>query len=228
MARAGDGTTERNDTGAPVITYDTLRPELAPACAALELRAFPHADPDELLSADDMVAYTKVFPDGFFVALDGDRVVGQAAGIYLDFDFDHPQHSIVDITGEHQCGNHRPDAPWYYGTDIVVDPDYRRRGIGHHLYELRKDLVRRHNKAGIIAGGYMPGFVDHKHHVSADDYIDRVRSGDLYDATLTFQMENGFRLVCALADYLTDPDIDNYAALIVWDNPDFVPPDTAT
>jgi GNAT superfamily N-acetyltransferase len=203
------------------LRYENLTEDLAPQCAQLELRAFPHADPAELLSEEDIRAYSHTFPEGFFVCLDGDRVVGQGAGIFLDFDFDHPQHTIVEITGKHQCGNHDPSGAWYYGTDIVVDPEYRRRGIGGHLYELRKDVVKRHNKRGIIAGGHMHNFVDHKHELSADEYIRKVDAGEIYDATLTFQKENGFRLLGGLENYLADAATDNWSALIVWDNPDY-------
>lgn len=200
--------------------FGNLTEELAPQCAALELLAFPHADPSELLSEKDIVAYARTFPEGFFVALEGERVVGQGAGIFLDFDFDNPQHTIIEITGEHQCGNHDPDGAWYYGTDIVVHPDHRRRGIGGRLYELRKDLVRRHGKRGIIAGAHMPGFMEHKAAMTAAEYVEAVAAGELYDATLTFQMENGFEVRGVLEGYLDDEATDGWAALIVWENPD--------
>jgi len=148
-------------------------------------------------------------------------VVGQGGGIFLDFDFDHPQHTIKGITGEHQCGNHDPDGDWYYGTDLVVHPDYRRRGIGQQLYEMRKDVVRRFGKKGIIAGGHIGGYADHIHAMSAAEYVDKVAKGELYDATLTFQLENGFEVRGVLADYIEEPAIGNWAALIVWKNPDY-------
>ncbi len=107
--------------------------DLAPQCAAIELLAFPHADPAVLLSEEDFRVCAKTIPEGFFVGLEGDRVVGQGGGIFLDVS--HPQHTVA---GAHQCGNHNPEGAWYYGTDIVVHPDYRRRGIGRRLYELRK------------------------------------------------------------------------------------------
>jgi GNAT superfamily N-acetyltransferase len=197
--------------------------DLAPQCAVLELAAFPHANPEDLLHEEDIKVYSQVFPEGFFVVLDGDQVAGQGAGIFLDFDFDHPQHTIAEITGEHQCANHNPDGEWYYGTDMVVHPQYRRRGIGKRLYEVRKDLVRRHNKRGIIAGGHMPGYADHKSAMDTETYLSKVKEGELYDPTLSFQMENGFRIVTILRNYIRDEVTDGDSALIVWDNPDFKP-----
>jgi len=200
------------------LRYTTLTKDLTSACAELELVSFPTADPEELLSRDDIDAYAETFPNGFFVCLDGDTVVGQGAGILLDFDFDDTQHTILEITGEHQCGNHDPSGDWYYGTDIVVHPKYRRRGIGGQLYRLRKELVIRLGKKGIIAGGHMHGFADHKHELTAHEYIDAVRAGELYDPTLTFQMHHGFELVGALENYLADDATDGWSALIVWRN----------
>jgi GNAT superfamily N-acetyltransferase len=205
------------------LRYVNLSEDLAPQCAALELACFPHADPAELISEEDFRAYARTFPEGFFVCLDGDRVVGQGAGIFLDFDFDHPQHSIVGITGEHQCGNHDPDGDWYYGTDIVVHPDYRRRGIGRRLYALRKEVVRRYNKKGIIAGGHIPDFAKHKHAMSAAEYVEKVAAGELYDSTLSFQLENGFEPRGVLANYIRDESTDGWSALIVWENPAYRP-----
>lgn len=200
------------------LAYVNLTAELAPECAALELAAFPSANPAELFSTEDLIAQAGIFPEGFFVVLDGNRVVGQAGGIFVDFDFDHPQHTILEITGEHGCGNHDPDGDWYYGTDIVVHPDYRRRGIGRELYRLRKQLVREHGKAGIIAGGYLAGFAEHKAEMSAEEYCRRVVAGELYDRTLTFQLENGFEVRGVLENYLEDEANDGWASLIVWVN----------
>jgi GNAT superfamily N-acetyltransferase len=203
------------------LRYVNLTEEFAPQCAELELRIFSDAEPADLICEEDFRAYARTFPEGFFLCLDGERVVGQGGGILLDFDFDHPQHSIVEITGEHQCGNHDPDGDWYYGTDLLVDPSYRRRGIGQQLYELRKGVVREFNRKGIVAGGHILGYADHKHHMSAAEYVDKVAKRELYDATLTFQLDNGFEVRGVIADYFEEPAIDNWAALIVWQNPNY-------
>ncbi|CAN5769535.1 GNAT family N-acetyltransferase [soil metagenome] len=198
------------------LRYVNLTADLAEALADVERLCFPLADPAELFDADDLRAYARVFPEGVFVAMDGDTPVGMGAGIFLDFDFDHPQHSILEITGENQCGNHDPDGEWYYGTDITVHPDHRRRGIGRELYRLRKDLVRRHDKRGIIAGGSIPGYFHHKESMTAHEYVAKVVAGELYDPTLTFQLENGFEVRGLLENYLADEADDGWATLIVW------------
>jgi len=201
------------------LQYENLSERWVEQCAALELAAFPNADPADLLGVEDLAAYVRTFPEGFFVCHDGNSVVGQAGGIFVEFDFENPQHTIAEITGENQCGNHDPDGDWYYGTDMVVDSSYRRRGIGKRLYQLRKDLVIDTNRRGILAGGYIPGYAEQKHQMSAADYVKRVAAGELYDSTLSFQLENGFEARGVLANYIDAPDIDGWAALIVWINP---------
>lgn len=213
----------KNEQRPDELRLGNLTADLAAQCAALELAAFPHANPEDLLNEEDIRVYSQVFPEGFFVVLDGDQVAGQGAGIFLDFDFEHPQHTIAEITGDHQCANHNPAGAWYYGTDMAVHPQYRRRGIGKQLYEVRKDLVRHHNKRGIIAGGHMPGYSSHKGEMDTEAYLKKVADGELYDPTLSFQMENGFRIVTILRNYIRDDVTNGDSALIVWDNPDFKP-----
>lgn len=206
------------------LRYEPLTAEWVDGAAHCERTAFPTADPDDLLSAENFRAYLDVFPDGIFVVIDDDAdpamVVGVGAGIFVDFDFDHIQHTIWDVAGENQCANHDPDGDWYYGTDITVLPEYRGHGIGRALYDLRKDVVRRFDRLGIVAGGHLPGFADHKHEMSATEYCERVVAGEIHDPTLTFQLRNGFEVRGVIDDYLEDPAIDNKASLIVWDNPD--------
>jgi ribosomal protein S18 acetylase RimI-like enzyme len=206
------------DVSALSIEIVNLDASMADRLAEIERLSFPMANPDDLLDADDIRAYAEVFPEGYFVALDDGEPVGQGAGIYLDFDFDYPQHTIAGITGEHQCGNHDPEGDWYYGTDISVHPDHRGRGIGSMLYHARKDLVVRDDKRGIIAGASLPGFFDHKDSISAAEYVDRVVAAELYDSTLSFQLSHGFEVRGMLEGYVEDEADDGWAALIVWEN----------
>jgi GNAT superfamily N-acetyltransferase len=199
------------------ISILNIDPVWADELERVELLSFPTANRAHLLSAADIRAHARVFPEGYFVALVEGRPVGQGAGIFLDFDFDHPEHTLVGITGEHQCGNHDPDGRWYYGTDISVHPDFRGRGIGGLLYEARKEFVIREGRRGIVAGASLPGFVHHKGSMSASDYVDGVIAGDLSDPTLSFQLSHGFEVSGMLENYLEDEADDGWAALIVWE-----------
>jgi GNAT superfamily N-acetyltransferase len=216
-------TRDPDETTPTELAYVRIAPEHADALEELERISFPTVDPVDLTSADTVVMQCERFPEGGFVVLDGDRIVGFGMGIFVDFDIDEFQHHIDDAVGPTGADFHDPNGEWYYGTDIVVHPDYRGRGIGRRLYELRKNLVRQHNRAGIIAGGVIPGFAQHKHEMSADEYVRRVSIGDLYDPTLSFQIANGFEVRGAIAGYMKDEAVDDYASFIVWHNPDHDP-----
>ncbi|MCA9981241.1 MAG: GNAT family N-acetyltransferase, partial [Anaerolineales bacterium] len=189
--------------------------------AELQLIAFPETDPEILFSAEDLVKHAEVFPEGTYVVLDGDKPVGMGAGIFVDFDFDNYQHTLHEIAGETGTEGHDPDGAYYYGTDISVNPDYRRQGIGNKLYDLRKEVVRRYNKKGIVAGGVLPGYKNHKDAMTVEEYVDKVVAGELYDPTLSFQLRNGFVVRGILRDYFHDERSGSVASLIYWENPDY-------
>jgi len=210
------------------LQYVRITRAMAPALEALELLSFPTADPADLYDAAELEQLADDFPGGTFVGFDGaDREIPVSAGLGIrcDFDLDNPQHNLKEFFADAPTeSGDDPDGDWYYGTDIVVLPDYRRRGIGKELYDLRKGVCRELNLRGIIAGGVIPGYAEHKHEMTADEYIVEVREGRLYDRTLTFQLENGFEAPCALENYIADPEVDSWASLIVWHNTDYREP----
>ena len=102
-----------------------------------------------------------------------------------------------------------------------MHPAFRRRGLGSRLYEARKGMVQRLNRRGIVAGGLMPGFAAYKGRMSPSEYVNRVVAGDIYDSTLSFQLRRGFQVRGLLEDYIEDEASDNWATLLVWENPSF-------
>jgi GNAT superfamily N-acetyltransferase len=202
------------------LQYRHIRHEWAGVLEHLELSSFPTSNPDDLYHEYEFEALAHDFPTGCFVGFDGDEAVAMGVGIRSDFDLENPIHTIHDIMPTDGRSGHVPDGPWYYGTSIAVRPTHRRKGIGKELYHLRKGVCIELNLRGIVAGGVLPGYGEHKDKMCADEYIDAVKAGALYDPTLTFQLENGFDVPCALPNYIEDPKTNNNAALIIWHNPD--------
>lgn len=216
----------------PRIRIAQARPEHAEALAELQRVVFPNLSDSDLMTANDFLEHQRVFPEGEFVALatggpdgaplDHDRVVGLGSGFLTHFDFDHADHVFSDMIAGGTYAGHQPDGPWYYGADISVHPDYRKLGIGSLLYQARQDLVRRLGRRGIVAGGQLPGYPDHRHRLSVAQYVAAVVAGELRDPTLSFQLGNGFEVVGLIEGYMEDEYTDDWATLIVWRNPDLV------
>lgn len=204
-----------------MIELVTLEPKHAQALERLQITCFPTLAAHELMREEHFLSHCRIFPEGSFVALDGSNVVGLGSGFLTDFDFENTHHTFKDIIAAGYYTNHDPAGAWYYGADISVHPEYRGRGLGKLLYEARKDLVRRSNRRGIVAGGVLPGYADHKGKLTVREYVDKVVAGELFDATLSFQLKNGFSVVDLLENYLEDEASDNWATLILWENPDY-------
>jgi GNAT superfamily N-acetyltransferase len=206
------------------------RPEHAEALERLQRACFPNLGEQELMRAEHFRHHQRLFPEGEFVALawtdpagaplSRGRVVGLGSGFLVDFDFDSPSHTFQEIIGAGWYSDHDPDGAWYYGADISVHPDYRGRGIGSMLYRARQDLVRRLGRRGIVAGGALPGFREHRGEMGVPAYVDRVVAGELFDPTLSFQLRNGFAVRGLLQGYIEDAYTDDWATLLVWENPD--------
>ena len=203
------------------ILITTLRPEYFASLEALQRTCYPTLADHELMRVAHFASQYELFPQGQIVALADERVVGQGSGFYIDFDFDHPQHTFKEICADFYFTNHDPNGAYYYGADISVHPDYRRRGIGQQIYQARQNLVKQDNKRGILGGGLIPGYAQHKQILSVKAYVDRVVAGELYDSTLSFQLRQGFRVRGLLENYIEDSASNNWSTLIEWVNPDY-------
>ena len=200
----------------------------APHLEALQVICFPTLAAAERMRAEHFRHHVEVFPEGTFVALadaapdgaplDEPQVVGLGSGFRTTFDLDDPGHTFIEIIDGGWFGHHDPQGDWYYGADVSVHPDYRRRGIGGRLYDARKALCRRLGLRGIVAGGALPGFAHVERAMSAEAYVASVVAGELHDPTLSMQLRHGFEVHGVLEDYLDDA-AGGWASLIVWRNP---------
>jgi 4-aminobutyrate aminotransferase / (S)-3-amino-2-methylpropionate transaminase / 5-aminovalerate transaminase len=195
----------------------STRPEHADQLEELQRVCFPTLDDAERFKAAHYRKHIELYPEGQFVALDGDRVVAATTTLRLHFDFNHVTHTFAEIIQGGWLTSHQPDGDWLYGADIGVHPDYRGRGLALALYAARQELVWRQRLKGQVTAGMIPGYGAAKAHMSAEEYYRGVVSGAVTDPTLSMQMRVGFEPRALLAGYLNDPVCDNYSVLIVLD-----------
>ena len=146
-------------------TITTIQPDHFAALEELQRIAYPTLGEQELMRVEHFASQYAVFAEGQIVVLDGDRVIGQGSGFFTDFDFEDHAHTFAEICDNFYFRTHDPDGAYYYGADISVHPDYRGRGIGKMIYKARKNVVRRYNRRGIVAGGVLPGYARYKQHM---------------------------------------------------------------
>lgn len=198
-------------------------PEHADALEELQRIVFPTLADDERFKAAHYRKHIELFPDGQFVVLDGDRVVGMTTTIRLPFDFDHPGHTFADVTQGGWLTSHDPNGDWLYGADIGTHPDARRRGVARALYAARHETVRRLDLKGQVTVGMMSGYGARKSEITAQAYYDGLKRGTINDPTISAQMRVGFELRGLMPGYLNDPVCDNYGACLVLDRAKDVP-----
>jgi GNAT superfamily N-acetyltransferase len=198
------------------------QPEMVARLEAIQRASFPSLAEDEIITAEHYAAHIERFPEGQFSVLnEAGQVVACSTDFRTNIDFDHFEHRYIDAVDNNWLGNYDPEGDWLYGADIGVLPNYRRRGIGRMLYEARRGLIRRLNLRGHVAGGLLKGFSRYKDRMPVEEYVERLKSEELFDPTVSVQLKVGFVIHGIIQNYVDDPSCDNKAAFIVWPNPDY-------
>ncbi|MCB1309490.1 MAG: carbon-nitrogen hydrolase family protein, partial [Leptospiraceae bacterium] len=90
---------------------------------------------------------------------------------------------------------------------------------GRRLYDARKQLCEELNLRRIIAGGRIPLYHKYADRMTAQEYINRVKLGELRDPVLSFQLSNDFHVRKVLTNYIPeDAKSQSYATLLEWIN----------
>ncbi len=161
------------------------------------------------------------FPLGQFVAEVDGTVVGYCSTFRIEESIALAAHTWRAITGGGYASRHDPRGDWLYGMEVCVDPSQRGLRLGRRLYDARKKLCVDLGLKGIVFGGRLPGYSRRrKQFATAQDYVQAVQQGQLRDATLSFQLRNGFELLGVLEAYLpSDRESLGFAAHLAWRNP---------
>ncbi len=170
------------------------------------------------------------FPQGQFVVLVDEKVVGYCATFLIREKVALRQHSWVEVTGNGYASRHDPKGDWLYGMEVCVDPDYRGYRLGNRLYNERKKLCISLGLKGIVFGGRLPSLARRlKKFGSIENYLEQVQSKKKRDPVLSFQLHNGFEIIGVLPNYLPeDRESLGYAVHLLWRNPKVEAAETAT
>jgi predicted amidohydrolase/GNAT superfamily N-acetyltransferase len=159
------------------------------------------------------------FPEGQLCIEDRGRVVAVALSLIVVYARFGDSHTYEQITDNETFGSHDPGGETLYGVDVFVHPEYRGLRLGRRLYDARKQLCEQLNLRRIIAGGRIPGFASHADVMNVKDYIQRVKSAEIYDSVLSFQLANDFHVRKIMRNYNPeDRESRSYATLLEWIN----------
>ena len=197
-------------------------PAMADQLEAVQRASFPTLAEEEIMTAAHYRAQIERFAEGQFAIITGDgNVVGCSTDFRTTIDFDNYQHRYIDAVDHNWLGNHNPNGDWLYGADIGILPNYRRRGLARLLYNARRDLIRRLNLRGHVAGGMLKGYGRVKDQMSVETYVEKLKRGEMFDPTVSVQLKTGWEIHGILYDYVDDPTCDNKSAFIIWRNPEY-------
>lgn len=161
------------------------------------------------------------FPQGQFVVLVDEKIVGYCATFRISEDIALKQHNWTMITGNGYASRHDSKGDWLYGMEVAVDPDYRGYRLGQRLYNERKKLCQDLGLKGIVFGGRLPTLAQRiKRFGTAEKYIEQIIQKKQRDPVLSFQLHNGFQVIGLIPHYLdADHQSLGYAVHLIWRNP---------
>ncbi len=181
---------------------------------ALQKLVFPTLAKESLMRKEHYLNHIQIFPEGQFVAVVGDRVIGMTTTIRYHLHL-HDKHTFNEVFDQGFLNTHQPDGDWLYGMDIGTHPDFRGLGIAGFLYDARQETVRKLGLKGQYTYGMLSGYGALKDALSAERYYDQVVENRMKDPTVSRQIKYGFKPYGLVAGYVEDPVCDGYCALLI-------------
>lgn len=184
-----------------------------------------YADKDVFWTREQIKTLITIFPEGQIVTVVDDKIVGCALSIIVDYDMVKGDHTYAKVTGNETFNTHNAKGNILYGIEVFIHPDYRGLRLARRMYEYRKELCEKLNLKAIMFGGRIPNYYKYADTMRPKEYIEKVRSREIYDPVLTFQLSNDFHVRRVMRNYLpNDEESKHCATLLQWDNIYYQPP----
>jgi len=200
------------------ITIKKCAPQDLDAVADLENQIWP---PGTRAPRDKFASRLEVFPEGFFLAYNGDKLIGASTSEIINYDQANPPISWEIITDDGRITNtHNPEGNGLYVVSIGA---ISRSGGGSALLQAQKGLVEELNLESLVLGARIPGYnqycLDEKE-LPIEAYVKLKRPDtQLLDSELRFYTRNGLQILKTVANYMEDDaESRNYGAIMTWAN----------
>jgi len=160
-----------------------------------------------------------IFPEGQIAVKINNKFAGCALSIIVDYNKFNKGHTFKQITANGTFQTHTNKGDMLYGIEIFICKKYRGLRLGRRLYDYRKELCEKLNLKGIAFGGRIPNYYKFSDDLTPKQYINKVRTKEIHDPVLDFQMSNDFHPAKILKGYLEgDNESGDNAVLLEWDN----------
>lgn len=174
---------------------------------------------DSYWRSEDIERLLAIFPEGQLVILADGKVVGSALSLIVDEKLVDKRHNYLEVVGNYSFSTHNPFGEILYGIDVFIHPNYRGLRLGRRLYDARKELCEQLNLKSIVFAGRIPNYGQYADKMSPKKYIDKIKSKQLHDPVLSFQLSNDFHVLRVIKNYLVgDEDSKEFAVLLEWNN----------
>lgn len=166
------------------------------------------------------------FPKGQLVIKADGKVVGCALSIIVNYNKFTDAHTYKTITGNYTFSTHDAAGDVLYGIEVFIHPDYRGLRLGRRMYDSRKELCEELNLRAIVFGGRIPHYHTYAGEMTPQEYIQKVKTKEIYDPVLSFQLANDFHVKLVIKNYMPEDEQSlEYATLLQWDNVYYSPPE---
>lgn len=187
-------------------------PENAEGLAALQKIVFPKLAENELFTKEHYLKHMEVFPEGQFVILDRDKVIGMSTTVRSPLLTE--SHTFLESSGNLILDNYDPEGDWLSGLDVGVDPDYRGKGLGKEIYRARQELVNYLGLKGQFTVGMINGYHKVRDLLTTEEYFDKLVKKEINDPTVSIQERIGFKIRKLIQNYCEDETCGNCGVLL--------------
>lgn len=159
----------------------------------------------------------EIFPEGQFVALFKDAIVGSLFTERINYNENWSQKSFTwdEVTDKGLIREtHDPKGFDLYGVGLAELPKFAQRSIPLLLMKEAAQLVRDASLRYVCLGARIPRYSEYSEAISADEYIQLRKGGRPIDPELRKYQGVGFVIRKLLPEYIIDPESKNYGVLM--------------